>query len=88
MFFAGLLLERGEAMKAFDSRGALLVGLVLILLLTPLVAPLVMKLTLSPNALSLGLAVFLLTPTTLSSGVALIQVKLKVYSLLLRFICR
>lgn len=66
-------------MKAFDSRGALLVGLVLILFLTPLLAPLVMKLSLNPNALSLGLTVFLLTPTTLSSGVALIQVYLKIF---------
>eukprot|EP00210_Caulerpa_lentillifera_P009411 g8972.t1 len=70
---SGLLLERGEAARAFNSRGALIVGLVLIIFITPLVAPLIMKLAIKPNALSLGLAVFMLTPTTLSSGVSLIQ---------------
>ena len=44
-----------------------------ILLLTPLAAPVMMLLPVKPMELALGLAVFMLTPTTLSTGVTLIQ---------------
>ena len=67
------MLEKREAAKALDSRGGILYGMSSILLLTPLAAPVMMLLPVKPAELALGLAVFMLTPTTLSTGVTLIQ---------------
>lgn len=75
----GLLLEKGEAVKALSAKGSLLYGLTSILLLTPLAAPLLLQLPLQPIELVLGLAVFMLTPTTLSTGVTLIQALLSFF---------
>lgn len=71
---AGLLLEQGEAAKALEAWGSVAFGVASILFLTPLAAPLLLRLPLQPPELALGLAIFSLTPTTLSSGVALMQV--------------
>ncbi|GMH32732.1 hypothetical protein BSKO_00566 [Bryopsis sp. KO-2023] len=73
-FISGMLLEKGEAAKAVSSWGSVLYGLVSILVLTPLLAPLILRIPLNPPELALGLAIFSLTPTTLSSGVALMQI--------------
>jgi sodium/bile acid cotransporter 7 len=56
--------------------GSVLYGLVTILLITPLLAPIAAALPLptTPSPLGLGLAIFLCGPTTLSSGIALTQV--------------
>ncbi|MEW5318526.1 MAG: hypothetical protein WDW38_009742 [Sanguina aurantia] len=70
---AGLSIKRGEALEAFKYSGALSYGLTAILVLTPATSLIMARLPLEPAGLSLGLAVFALMPTTLSSGITLTQ---------------
>lgn len=69
----GLNLKRGEALKAANSWGSALYGLVAVLLLTPLLALPVQALPFVRPELAFGLAVFCCVPTALSSGVTLTQ---------------
>lgn len=69
-------MRRGETMQAFTSWGAVLFGMLSILVFTPLAAILALRLPLQPPELAFGLAVFCCMPTTLSSGVSLTQVRL------------
>ena len=71
----GLNLKRGEAADAFTAWGAILYGLVTILLITPLAGLLTLRLPLYPKELAFGLTVFCCMPTTLSSAVSLTQVR-------------
>lgn len=71
----GLNLKRGEAADAITAWGAILYGLVTVLLITPLAGLLTLQLPLHPKELALGLTVFCCMPTTLSSAVSLTQVR-------------
>lgn len=68
-------LKRGEAADALTAWGAILYGLVTILLITPLAGLLTLRLPLYPKELACGLTVFCCMPTTLSSAVSLTQVR-------------
>jgi len=68
---SGLSMRGGETAEATRAVGAIAYGLAAILLLTPLAAFLVLRMPVQPEALVLGLAVFLCMPTTLSSGISL-----------------
>ena len=72
---SGLNLKRGEATQALTAWASILYGLSTILLVTPLVGLLALRLPLQPPELTFGLAVFCCMPTTLSSAVSLTQVR-------------
>lgn len=73
-FISGLGLKRGETQRALAAWGAVLYGMVAILLITPLLGILALRVPLQPAELAFGLAVFCCMPTTLSSGVSLTAV--------------
>lgn len=70
---SGLQLKRGDALAAAKSTGCVTFGLVSILLLTPLLAYVLLRLPLPDHSLpiALGAAVFCCMPTTLSSGISM-----------------
>ena len=59
------------------SQGAYVLGLISILLLTPLASKAVLMLPLQPYELAVGLAVFCCMPTSLSANIALTGVRLQ-----------
>jgi solute carrier family 10 (sodium/bile acid cotransporter), member 7 len=68
---SGLRLQTKEVMGAFKAPKALVLGAVVILGLTPLLALLLVKVPLAVQEFSSGLAVFSVVPTTMASGVVL-----------------
>lgn len=70
---SGVQLKQKQALEALKAKGALLYGLVSVLLVTPLMSLGVLRLPLDPPELSLGLAVFCCMPTALSSGITFTQ---------------
>lgn len=71
MSHAGLQLRRTEGKEAMESRGACVLGLIAILLLTPLASKAILLIPLKPYELVVGLAVFCCMPTSLSANIAL-----------------
>jgi predicted Na+-dependent transporter len=72
-FISGLTLDTAEALGALKAPKGLLSGLILILGVTPMLGFGMKRLPLSEAAFATGFAIFCAVPTTLSSGVALVQ---------------
>ncbi len=72
---AGLVLQPGEALAAIKSPLALAFGLASILLITPMLSFALLKLPLQPAEMALGLAIYCCMPTSLSTNIALTQVR-------------
>jgi solute carrier family 10 (sodium/bile acid cotransporter), member 7 len=70
-FFSGLKLQTKAVVQALKTWKAVLFGVVVIMLLTPLVSFGLVNLPFQTRELSFGLAIFFLGPTTISSGVIL-----------------
>lgn len=70
-FFSGLKLQTKAVVQALKTWKAVLFGVVVIMVLTPLVSFGLVNLPFQTRELSFGLAIFFLGPTTISSGVIL-----------------
>jgi len=70
---SGLTLKTEDIVKAVKEWKGIVIGLGLILVLTPSAAFAAINLPLEPEPFRYGLAVFCCVPTTLSSGVALVK---------------
>ena len=69
----GIKLATSELKSALKAWPASVLGVVIILLLTPLLAPaIIVHLPFSPSELTLGLSLFVLLPTTVSSGLIMV----------------
>ena len=75
VWLAGLQIKQGEAASAAKCRGAVLFGLLSILVFTPMLSKLVLAVPLTPVEFSYGMAVFCCMPTSLSANIALTQVR-------------
>ena len=70
-FISGLTLNIGEAASALKRWPVLLVGILIILFVTPVLSLVLVQLPLQPREFAVGLAIFCIVPTTLGVGVAL-----------------
>ena len=70
---SGLTLKTDDAVQSLKHPRGLAYGLVAILALTPMFGFVVQNIPFSEEAFATGLTVFCAVPTTLSSGVALVQ---------------
>jgi hypothetical protein len=70
---SGLTLKTQDAIDALKAPKGLVYGLISILGITPLLGFAVLRLPFKNEPFSTGLAVFCAVPTTLSSGIALVQ---------------
>lgn len=72
---SGLNLKRGETSQALTAWASIIYGLATILLITPLLGFVALRLPLQPPELAFGLTIFCCMPTTLSTAVSLTQVR-------------
>jgi solute carrier family 10 (sodium/bile acid cotransporter), member 7 len=70
---SGLTLDTKEAVEALKAPAGLIFGLVSILGITPLLGFGMLEIPFREGAFATGLAIFCAVPTTLSSGIALVQ---------------